>query len=392
VKPYAKRHMKVYADNGRQFTGRFGKPRPAEVLFDRICRENGITHRLTGVRSPTTTGKVERFHQTLRTELLATLPPFPSLEVAQKVIDDWVSDYNTRRPHQALGMCTPAQRFHAAPRTGDGLSLRLPTEFWSSPTAPALGPLELEVVVPACGNLALAGRQLWLGRCYAGARVRLWIDHQVIHLSLDGQLLKTVASRFTRAELPRLVQLGARPAAGHPPTTTPAGGLGIPGAVECDRLVNAAGLIGLGGRQFSVGQPHAGHQVTIRLDAQLAHVLLDGVLVKTIPSPVPASRLAHLQGARAASGPLQAPQGPTLVQRRVSGQGGIQVAGQKLRVGKTHAGTTVTVRVHDRHFEILDGQAPIKTIPRRSLKEVTRFKAYDSKPITDQGCQAPTEL
>ena len=33
----------VLSDNGKQFTGRFGKPRPAEVLFERICRENGIT-------------------------------------------------------------------------------------------------------------------------------------------------------------------------------------------------------------------------------------------------------------------------------------------------------------------------------------------------------------
>ncbi len=31
-----------------------------EVLFDRICRENGIRHLLTAPRSPTTTGKVER--------------------------------------------------------------------------------------------------------------------------------------------------------------------------------------------------------------------------------------------------------------------------------------------------------------------------------------------
>ena len=50
----------VLSDNGRQFTGRFGKPRPAEVLFERICRENGITQRLTKPRSPTTTGKIER--------------------------------------------------------------------------------------------------------------------------------------------------------------------------------------------------------------------------------------------------------------------------------------------------------------------------------------------
>jgi transposase InsO family protein len=39
-----------------------------EVLFDRICRENGIDHLLTQPRSPTTTGKIERFHRTLRAE------------------------------------------------------------------------------------------------------------------------------------------------------------------------------------------------------------------------------------------------------------------------------------------------------------------------------------
>ena len=32
----------VLTDNGKQFTGRFGKPCPAEVLFERICRMNGI--------------------------------------------------------------------------------------------------------------------------------------------------------------------------------------------------------------------------------------------------------------------------------------------------------------------------------------------------------------
>ena len=46
----------ILTDNGKVFTGRFNKP-PVEVLFDRVCRENGITHRLTEPRSPTTTGK-----------------------------------------------------------------------------------------------------------------------------------------------------------------------------------------------------------------------------------------------------------------------------------------------------------------------------------------------
>ena len=60
----------MLTDNGKVFTGKYAS-RPIEVLFDRICRENGIEHLLTRVRSPTTTGKIERFHGTLRRECLA---------------------------------------------------------------------------------------------------------------------------------------------------------------------------------------------------------------------------------------------------------------------------------------------------------------------------------
>ena len=94
----------VLPDNGKVFTGRLG-PHPAEVLFDRICRQHGITHRCTGVRCPTTTGKIERFHKTLRAELF-TGQRLESLAEAQQVLDDWVTGYNTLRPHQALGMAT----------------------------------------------------------------------------------------------------------------------------------------------------------------------------------------------------------------------------------------------------------------------------------------------
>jgi transposase InsO family protein len=94
----------VLTDNGKVFTGRLG-PHPAEVLFDRICRQHGITHLCTGVRSPTTTGKIERFHKTLRAELF-TGRRLESLAEAQQVLDSWVDSYNTARPHQALGMAT----------------------------------------------------------------------------------------------------------------------------------------------------------------------------------------------------------------------------------------------------------------------------------------------
>jgi transposase InsO family protein len=94
-------------DNGKVFTGRFG-PGKGEVLFDRICRENGIRHLLTAPRSPTTTGKVERFHKTVRLEFLKDRV-FTSIAEAQQALDEWVERYNTRRPHQGIGMASPAR-------------------------------------------------------------------------------------------------------------------------------------------------------------------------------------------------------------------------------------------------------------------------------------------
>ena len=89
----------ILTDNGKVFTGRFG-PGHGEVLFDRICRENGIKHLLTAPRSPTTTGKVERWHKTLRREFLNG-KVFASIDDAQAQLDAWVEHYNHDRPHQS---------------------------------------------------------------------------------------------------------------------------------------------------------------------------------------------------------------------------------------------------------------------------------------------------
>ena len=86
----------ILTDNGRVFTGRFFNP-PVEVLFDAICREHGIEHLLTQPRSPTTTGKIERFHRSLRAEFLSSAPPFTNLKTAQQALDEWVDDYNHHR-------------------------------------------------------------------------------------------------------------------------------------------------------------------------------------------------------------------------------------------------------------------------------------------------------
>ena len=107
----------ILTDNGKVFTARFG-PGPGPVRFDRICTNNGITHILTAPRSPTTTGKVERWHKTLRREFLND-KVFTDLADAQAQLDAWVHEYNHERPHQSIGRMPPIERFKlAAPRTG----------------------------------------------------------------------------------------------------------------------------------------------------------------------------------------------------------------------------------------------------------------------------------
>ncbi|MEZ5255570.1 MAG: IS481 family transposase [Ilumatobacteraceae bacterium] len=102
----------ILTDNGKVFTGRFG-PGTGEVLFDRICRENGIKHILTAPRSPTTTGKVERWHKTLRREFLNG-KVFNDIADAQEQLDRWVHEYNFERRHQGIGDVVPWERFRLA--------------------------------------------------------------------------------------------------------------------------------------------------------------------------------------------------------------------------------------------------------------------------------------
>ena len=105
----------VLTDNGKVFTGRFHKPGvPVEVLFDQICRENGITHRLTKIHSPTTTGKIERLHQTLQRELLDVHGPFASIEALQAALDTWRGRLQHRPPAPVAGHGLPRQPVHAS--------------------------------------------------------------------------------------------------------------------------------------------------------------------------------------------------------------------------------------------------------------------------------------
>jgi Integrase core domain len=173
----------LLTDNGKVFTGRLG-PHPAEVLFDRICRERGITHRLTGVRCPTTTGKIERFHKTLRAELL-TGRRFDSLASAQQLLDAWVTDYNTRRPHQGIAMQVPAQRFQAP------TAAATPVPAVQSRQPLTVGPTEITRRVSASGLIGICYQQLSAGRHLAGQVVTVRLHPTVLQVFFAGQLIRT---------------------------------------------------------------------------------------------------------------------------------------------------------------------------------------------------------
>ncbi len=65
---------------------------------------------------PQTQGKDERFHRTLRAELLQG-KVFADLGTSKRAFDRWRSVYNVERPHQALGLATPASRYAPSPRS-----------------------------------------------------------------------------------------------------------------------------------------------------------------------------------------------------------------------------------------------------------------------------------
>lgn len=65
-------------------------------------------------RHPQTMGKDERFHRTLKAELLGDL--LPDFAVAQQRFDAWRWLYNRERPHEALSDAVPASRYPPSER------------------------------------------------------------------------------------------------------------------------------------------------------------------------------------------------------------------------------------------------------------------------------------
>ena len=106
VKAVPYRIHTVLTDNGIQFTNRTCDRYASEHIFDRVCTECGIEHRLTKVKHPWTNGQVERMNRTIKE---ATVKRFHYDDHTQLCIHlaDFIAAYNFGRRLKTLRGLTP---------------------------------------------------------------------------------------------------------------------------------------------------------------------------------------------------------------------------------------------------------------------------------------------
>jgi len=88
----------VQTDNGSEFS----------EAFSWHLEDLGIGHRKTKVCRPEENGKVERSHRTDEQEFYG-LNRFVSIQHLKRLLRQWEKEYNSNRPHMALGGKTPSQ-------------------------------------------------------------------------------------------------------------------------------------------------------------------------------------------------------------------------------------------------------------------------------------------
>jgi len=260
----------ILTDNGKVFTGRFG-PGSGEVLFDRICRENGIDHLLTAPRSPTTTGKVERFHKTIRSEFLAGRV-FGSVEEAQEELDGWVEHYNTMRPHQGIGMVPPIRRFELA--KSEPLEIVIDqTPQLPEPPPPVDGARRVTRKVGQGGRISLAGHKYHVGRWLAGETVTVAINGGLVEVWHREVLVVSHARQHTVEDEPAAWRRQPRSRPVRPETT------GVP----VTRKVDQSGSISFAAACYRAGNKYRGQSVQVRVVGDSVEISYKGRVIRSHP-------------------------------------------------------------------------------------------------------------
>ena len=263
----------ILTDNGKVFTARFGKG-PGPVLFDRICAENGIRHLLTAPYSPTTTGKVERFHKTLRAEWVSVFDyEFATVAEAQASLDGWVEHYNNRRPHQSVGMVPPVERFQLAGVAAPAVDV----EDQPSPPPPVVRPGGVSRWVDQRGKVSLAGFTYRAGPTFAGEPVEVVCSGGLVEILHAGVVVATHAQRLR----PKDPKPARAPKAARAPQAARARPASSGPAVV--RLADAGGSVSFAGTPYRAGRAWARHPVTVAIVGYSVQLSVDGRVIRVHP-------------------------------------------------------------------------------------------------------------
>jgi transposase InsO family protein len=252
--------QQVLTDNGKVFTGRFG-PGTGEVLFDRICRENGIKHILTAPRSPTTTGKVERWHKTMRREFLNG-KVFESIADAQAQLDRWVREYNYERRHQGIGDVVPWERFRLA--AGEPVD---PVELVEEPVTTRR--------VGQTGKISFASELYPVGVWLAGETVEVSVADGLVSIHHRGVLVATHAQRHRPAQESKALARKVKASRPRPRQATV--------GQSVTRKVDSSGNVSFAGASYRVGRAHIRRQVQVAIVGDTVEISAGGEVLRVCP-------------------------------------------------------------------------------------------------------------
>src|SRR5215469_1296548 len=260
----------ILTDNGKVFTARFGTG-PGPVMFDRICTDNGIKHLLTAPYSPTTTGKIERLHKTMRGEFFNRSDGvFATMAEFQAALDAWVTEYNTARPHQSCGGRPPAGRFSLAGRSITPDQPPEPSE--AAVSAPGRRPAGVSRWVNAHGKISLAGFSYPVGAAYAGEPVEVVVTGGLAGILHAGVVVATHAQRLPPEQADRAPR--ARVAR---KTSYATKGLSV------TRLADGDGTITFAGTTYRAGRMWARSFIDVTIVAGSVQLSKDGKVIRVHP-------------------------------------------------------------------------------------------------------------
>jgi transposase InsO family protein len=148
----------VITDNGSPWGDGPGHPFTPLGVF---LIEQGIRIAHARPYHPQTMGKDERFHRSLKAEVLAG-PAFDSLAAAARAFEHWRHVYNRKRPHEGIGLAVPADRYAASPRS-----------YRETPVLFDYADADILRRVGDGGRISIAGRKARLPKAFRGKTIAL---------------------------------------------------------------------------------------------------------------------------------------------------------------------------------------------------------------------------